>query len=326
MSIIVTGGAGFIGSATVWALNKMGITDILIIDSLGNSPEKWKNLVGLRYSDYEDKAIFAENMIRGRLDKLKVDALIHLGACSSTTETDCDYLMTNNYIYSKGLAIWAAENNVRFIYASSAATYGDGEQGFEDDLGSIEKLRALNMYGYSKQLFDLWMRRTGFLNQSVGLKFFNVFGPNEYHKGSMRSFVLKAYEQIQEKGEVSLFKSYHPTYADGEQLRDFVYVKDVVRMILHFLDNEKFGLFNVCTGKARSWNDLVNATFAALKKKPNIKYIDMPENLKGQYQYFTEGTLKKMRNSGYKKPTMSLEAAVDDYVNQYLVKNKRLSI
>ncbi|MDD3001059.1 MAG: ADP-glyceromanno-heptose 6-epimerase [Candidatus Riflebacteria bacterium] len=324
MKIIVTGGAGFIGSAMVWALNKMGLEDILIVDNLASNPEKWKNLVGLRYLDYIEKDDFLEHIEKGTFEDCKFRILIHLGACSSTTETDCSYLVHNNFEYSKTLAIWAKENKVRFIYASSAATYGDGEQGFEDDLGEIEHLRPLNMYGYSKQMFDLWMRKSGLLNSAVGLKFFNVFGPNEYHKGSMRSFILKSFEQINEKKEVCLFKSYNPDYKDGEQLRDFIYVKDVVKMIAHFMDKHTSGLFNIATGQARSWNDLVTATFNAMNIEPNIKYIEMPDSIKNQYQYYTKGDITKLLASGYNKPIMTLEESIDDYVKNYLIPGKRL--
>ncbi|EKD81498.1 MAG: hypothetical protein ACD_39C01781G0003, partial [uncultured bacterium] len=254
--ILVTGGAGFIGSVIVWALNQRGIDDIIIVDHLGTS-DKWKNLTGLRFADYCEKADFLSYLDKGAFDDHKLEAVLHLGACSSTTETDASYLIKNNFEFSKALALWATSNRARFIYASSAATYGDGEQGFDDNPAEIEKLTPLNMYGYSKQLFDLWLKRKGLLDKCVGIKYFNVFGPNEYHKGSMRSFILKSFEQISQSGEVQLFKSHRPDYGDGEQLRDFIYVKDAAAMTLHFLDNQAGGLFNVATGVARNWNDLV---------------------------------------------------------------------
>ena len=321
--IVVTGGAGFIGSAIVAQLNKRGIDDILVVDKLG-SDEKWKNLRKLNYADYAEKDDFLEMVIE---DDIGVDfeAVFHLGACSSTTETDASSLVRNNYEYTKLLAQWAIENDIRFIYASSAATYGDGEQGFDDDETKIEKLDPLNMYGYSKQMFDLWARRTGMLKSIVGLKYFNVFGPNEYHKGDMRSFVHKSFEQINADGKVRLFKSYNPQYKNGECVRDFVYVKDVVDMTLFFYDNPEIGgLFNVGTGNARNWNDLAKATFAAMGKKPNIEYIDMPESIRDQYQYFTEANITKIRKAGYDKQTTPLEKTIKDYVQNYLQKNAYL--
>lgn len=317
--ILVTGGAGFIGSVLVWALNQRGINDIIIVDHLG-SGDKWKNLRGLRFADYCEKSDFLSYLEKGAFDHHKLEAVFHLGACSSTTETDCSYLIKNNFEFSKALAIWAHNNKARFIYASSAATYGDGEVGFADNESEIEKLVPLNMYGYSKQLFDLWLKNKGLLNKSVGLKFFNVFGPNEYHKGSMRSFILKSFEQIKETGQVQLFKSHRADFKDGEQLRDFVYVKDAVAMALHFLDNSVGGLFNVSTGSARSWNDLVKATFAAMNMPVNISYVDMPESIRNQYQYYTMGENSKIRGTGYDEKMFTLEAAIDDYVQKYLQK------
>ena len=223
------------------------------------------------------------------------------------------------------MAIYADENNVRFIYASSAATYGDGEQGFMDDDTKSESLIPLNMYGYSKQMFDNWMRQTGLLEKAVACKFFNVFGPNEYHKESMRSFILKSYEQIKETGVVKLFKSYNPKYKDGEMLRDFVYVKDVVSMMMHFVDHKELnGIYNMGTGISRNWNDLVTATFRAMGLEPNIEYIEMPMSIRNQYQYYTEANIDKLRATGYDKPTMTLEESITDYVQNYLMKNERL--
>jgi len=322
--IIVTGGAGFIGSALIAALNKRQIADILVVDRL-DSDEKWKNLRNLSFADYVEKDDFLEMVLENKLSP-PIEAVFHLGACTSTTETNASYLIKNNYEYTKLLAQWATDADVRFIYASSAATYGDGSAGFSDDEGQIDKLRPLNMYGYSKQLFDLWARRTNLLKKIAGLKYFNVFGPNEYHKGDMRSFVLKAFEQITAKGKVGLFKSYKPEYADGEQKRDFIYVKDTVDMTLFFLDNPQInGLFNIGTGKPRSWNDLVKAVFAAMDKPPNIEYIEMPESIRSQYQYFTEADITKLHQAGYNKQTTSLEDAIKDYVQNYLQKNGYLT-
>jgi ADP-L-glycero-D-manno-heptose 6-epimerase len=234
--------------------------------------------------------------------------------------------MDNNFEYTKQLAQWSADENIRFIYASSAATYGDGSQGFCDDEDKLKMLKPLNPYGYSKQLFDLWAKRNGLLGKIVGLKYFNVFGPNEYHKADMRSFVLKAFEQINTAGKVRLFKSHRPDYKDGEQLRDFLYVKDAVDMTLFFYDNPHIGgLFNIGTGQARSWNDLVKAVFAAMGKKPNIEYIDMPESIRNQYQYFTQADIAKLRSIGYKTTAPPLEDAIKDYVQNYLQKDGYLT-
>ncbi|MHC4759508.1 MAG: ADP-glyceromanno-heptose 6-epimerase, partial [Planctomycetota bacterium] len=276
---IVTGGAGFIGSAIIAGLNNRGIDDI----ELG-CEQKWENLRNLSFADYVEKGDFLDMVLEGKIAP-PIKAVFHMGACSSTTETDASYLIKNNYEYTKLLAQWATGTKIRFIYASSAATYGDGLQGFDDNEAKLESLRPLNMYGYSKQLFDLWARRAGLLKEIVGLKYFNVFGPNEYHKADMRSFVLKAFEQINATGKVRLFKSHNPDYNDGEYVRDFIYVKDAVEMTLFFLDNPNLaGIYNIGTGKARTWNDLVKAVFAALDKKQKIEYIEMPESIRNQYQ------------------------------------------
>jgi len=321
--ILVTGGAGFIGSGLIASLNKRNITDILVADQLGTD-EKWKNLRTLAFAGYLEKADLLQMVAKGRLDKA-VKVVFHLGACSDTTETDASYLLKNNYEYTKILAQWAVSRNIRFIYASSAATYGDGEAGFKDDEDCFEDLRPLNMYGYSKHMFDLWARRKGLLGKIVGLKYFNVFGPNEYHKGNMRSFIVKAFEQINAGGTVHLFKSYEKDYGDGEQVRDFVYVKDAVEMTLFFLDNPGLsGLYNVGTGEARTWNDLVTAVFAAMGKEPSIEYIDMPDSIRNQYQYFTRAEIAKLRKAGYDRQISSLEDAIQDYVQEYLQKSAYL--
>ena len=321
--IIVTGGAGFIGSAIVAALNARGIDDIVIVDILGEDG-KWKNLRRLKFADYVEADEFLDMFTAGDIDN-SVETVFHMGACSDTTETDCSYLVKNNYEFSKLLANWAVESGARFIYASSAATYGDGAQGFVDNADDLDKLIPLNMYGYSKHMFDLWARRTGLLKTIVGLKYFNVFGPNEYHKANMRSFVIKAFEQINAKGRVGLFKSYHPEYADGEQLRDFIYVKDAVDMTLFFMDNQDLaGLYNIGTANARNWNDLAKATFAAMNKEPQIDYIEMPQHLKAKYQYYTKADTTKLQNAGYNKETTSLEDTIKDYVQNYLQKDEYL--
>ena len=313
--VVVTGGSGFIGSAFVWKLNREGITDILIVDNFTQSP-KWKNLVPLKFADVLDKDTFIKNLDAFR----NVSAVVHMGAKTSTTEKDFGLLLKENFEYSKKLAEFCARHDIRFIYASSGATYGLGEEGFDDDEEKLENLKPLSPYGYSKHLFDLWMKRKGYLKFAAGLKFFNVFGPNEYHKGEMRSFALKCWEQLKNTGEVKLFKSYKPEIPHGEQKRDFVYVKDVVEVIWFFLENEKSGIYNVGTGEARSFNELVRAVAKAMDIEPKIKYIDMPEEIKNQYQYFTQASIVKLRRAGYQKQFTSLEKAVSDYISNYLSK------
>ncbi len=321
--IIVTGGAGFIGSAVVWRLNQLGEDNIVIVDRLGKT-EKWKNLVGLKYADIFHKENFID-MVLEDVVPFQVEAIIHLGACSSTTQKDADYLLHNNFKYTQALAEFALEKGARFIYASSAATYGNGSKGYVDDETKLDELQPLNMYGYSKHMFDLWARREGIADKIVGLKYFNVYGPNEYHKDDMRSVVHKAFGQIKETGKVKLFKSYKPEYKDGEQKRDFIYVKDVVDITLFFLQNKNInGLFNAGTGKARSWVDLVSALFNAMELPVNIEFIDMPETLKGKYQYFTQANIDKLKNAGYDKPIAGIEEGVTDYVKNYLMKERGL--
>ncbi len=317
--LIVTGGAGFIGSALIAGLNKRQIDDILVVDQLG-SDQRWKNLRNLSFADYVEKGDFLQMVLEGKLCP-PIEAVFHLGACTDTTEKDASYLIKNNYEYTKLLAQWATSSHIRFIYASSAATYGDGTKGFSDDEDNLQNLHPLNMYGHSKHLFDLWARRAGLLNKIVGLKYFNVFGPNEYHKANMRSFILKAFEQINAREKVSLFKSHNPQYPDGEYLRDFLYVKDAVDMTLFFYDNPRVnGIFNIGTGKARTWNDMVKAVFAAMNRKPAIEYVEMPDSIRNQYQYFTEADISKLRKAGYKKQITPLEDAIEDYVQNYLQK------
>lgn len=325
-SILVTGGAGFIGSALVWALNEKGYENILISDCLGTD-EKWRNLVGLRYADYIDAADLKERVTADPKHLGEIESVFHLGACSATTEKDSDYLMRNNYEYTKILAHWALGIGARFAYASSAATYGDGEQGMDDKDPKIEKLRPLNMYGYSKHLFDLYAKRTGILSKIVGLKYFNVFGPNENHKGDMRSVVNKAFSQIQETGQVKLFKSYKPEYKDGEQMRDFLYVKDAVEMTIHLsASNEVGGLFNLGSGEANTWVQLANAIFKAMGLPPKIEFVDMPEQLQAKYQYYTCADIQKLRDAHYTAPVTSLETSVADYVQSYLMPDRLLGM
>lgn len=309
--IIVTGGAGFIGSNLVAALNDRGVDCILLVDHLDES-EKWKNLVGLHFEDYLDKEAFRKRVAEGTLDD--VDAVFHLGACSSTTEKDSHYLMDNNYRYTRELCEWCVQNDIRFIYASSAATYGDGSRGYDDSDAVTRTLEPLNMYGYSKHLFDLWALRQGLLDRIVGLKYFNVFGPGETHKGDMRSVVHKAYGQMRETGSIHLFKSYKPEYKDGEQARDFIYVKDAVDITLHFYDYPAVsGLYNCGTGGARTWIDLARGICAALGKKANIQFIEMPESLREKYQYYTKADVQKLRDAGYAKEFTSLEEGIGEY-------------
>jgi len=315
--IIVTGGAGFIGSAIVWKLNQQGESNILIVDELGKS-SKWKNLRCLRFSDYINKDVFLEKVLKGDF-KTGIRALIHMGACSDTTEQDAGYLLLNNYEYTKHLATYATRCNVRFIYASSAATYGDGSYGYSDEEKDLHKFCPLNMYAYSKHIFDLWAERNGLLKQIAGLKFFNVFGPNEYHKGKMRSMIIKAFEECRGQGCLSLFKSHKPEYKDGEQKRDFLYVKDAVRMTLFFLDNPDInGIFNIGTGRAETWNELAKLVFEVLNLKQDIKYIPIPEEIKNSYQYFTQADMSKLKSAGYREPITSLKKSIFDYVQNYL--------
>ncbi len=316
MQTIVTGGAGFIGRNLVAGLNEKGNDNIIIVDNLGTS-EKWKNLVGLNFNDYIDKNDFIKRIAENEF--FNIDAIFHLGACSSTTELDSNYLMNNNYHYTQKLCQWSLKNNAKFIYASSAATYGEGNHGYDDDTSKLNKLEPLNMYGFSKHLFDLTALKKGYFNSIAGLKYFNVYGPYECHKGDMRSLVNKSYPVIKKTGKVKLFKSHHPDYKNGEQLRDFVYVKDAVEQTLYFYENmDVSGLYNCGTGNAKSWNDLIKALFKAMNIEPDIEYIDMPENLKGKYQYFTEANMKKIRETGFEHEFMSVEDGVKDYVETYL--------
>jgi ADP-L-glycero-D-manno-heptose 6-epimerase len=320
--IVVTGGAGFIGSALVHALNRRGCTDIDVVD-IEDHPEKKNNLAPLKFSRLIHPEQFLEQVLAGSLQK--VDTLFHLGACSSTTETDVDFLNRNNFQFTQHLARYCLDRGIRFIYASSAATYGDGRQGYSDDVSQLETLKPLNPYGQSKQDFDVWAQREGVLDQMVGLKYFNVFGPNEYHKADMRSMVLKGYEQIRDTSKIRLFKSYRKEYGDGQQVRDFIYVQDAVAMTLFFQDHPEInGLFNVGSGQARCWNDLAGSIFGALNREPMIEYIEMPDSIRDQYQYHTCAKIDKIRDSGYDRPILSLEDAVSDYVSQYLLPGKHL--
>jgi ADP-L-glycero-D-manno-heptose 6-epimerase len=312
--IVVTGAAGFIGSCLVAKLNELGRTDLIVVDHYDNDEDPKKlNLVKKRYQRYYDKAEYLKLLRRDQFD-FDVDCILHMGACSSTTLQDADYFQKNNYEYSLQVAQWAIKNNARLIYASSAATYGDGEQGYSDDDAKTPLLKPLNLYGESKQRFDLWVLDQGYQDRMAGLKFFNVYGPNEYHKGDMKSVIAKAYDRVVGEGKISLFKSYRPEYGDGEQMRDFIYVKDVADVILYLMQNPAInGIFNVGTGQARSWNDLARALFASVGRPPCIEYIEMPETLRPRYQYFTEAKMQKLRQAGYAKPFTALEDGIADY-------------
>ncbi len=315
--IIVTGGAGFIGSCVVRTLNDSGYENLLIVDNIA-STRKWKNLRNKRYNEYVNKEDFTGLLADGRYDDCK--AVIHMGACSSTTQNDFDYLWRNNVEYTKMLWNYCADREIPFIYASSAATYGDGANGFSDDVEGINELLPLNAYGYSKQAFDQWSLKSEWKPpQHVGLKFFNVYGPNEYFKGSMASMVFHGFNQIVETGKIRLFKSCNKEYADGAQERDFVYVKDVCDVIMYFLKHPEYsGIFNVGTGKAQTFRELAEATFAAFGMKSDIEYFDMPETLKVNYQYHTQADIAALRNIGYKKNFHNLKSGVKDYVMNYL--------
>jgi ADP-L-glycero-D-manno-heptose 6-epimerase len=318
--ILITGGAGFIGSVLAHELNRLGHQDLVIVDRLEETL-KWKNLRGIKFSDY----INADELFGGDYDDLIAEAeiIFHMGACSSTTEKNMDYLMKNNVAYTQALFRFATSKNIPFIYASSAATYGSGELGYDDDHELIPNLLPLNPYGYSKQLVDEWI-----LNEEnkpdhwFGLKFFNVYGPNEYHKAEMRSLVHKAFGQILNTGVVKLFKSHRTDYMDGEQLRDFIYVKDVVRVMLELSNPDKVtysGIYNLGTGIARTFLDLITATFAAMNREPQIEFIDMPLELQSQYQYFTEANMNKFFSVVPEFEFTPLEEGVQEYVQNYLM-------
>ncbi len=337
--ILVTGGAGFIGSALVWALNRRGCADILITDFLeaekmwrGQVPldagreDKRRNLGPLQFADYVEADVFRARRSAQAGAFGRFGVVFHLGACSATTERNEAFLADNNFAYTRELAAWALAQGARFIYASSAATYGDGAAGMDDRDDNLARLQPLNPYGQSKHRFDLYAQREGLLGRIVGLKYFNVFGPNEDHKGDMRSLVHKAHQQILAGGRVRLFRSHRPEYKDGEQRRDFLYVKDAVKMTLHFAENAPAaaGLYNLGSGEAHTWLELVSLIFAALGRPPQIEFIDMPEGLRDRYQYFTRADITKLRQTGYTTPITPLAEAVTDYVQNHLVSGKRL--
>ncbi|PJZ45466.1 ADP-glyceromanno-heptose 6-epimerase [Leptospira brenneri] len=313
---LVTGGAGLIGSQIIEDLNHNGNTDILVVDHLGTT-EKWKNLQRNFFQDYFEKDKFESLLDSNNSILNEISEIYHLGACSATTEKDATYLIQNNFHYTKKLAEFAVSKNIPFLYASSAATYGEGEFGYNDK-APIENLKPLNMYGYSKQLFDLYVKKMGIADKLVGLKYFNVFGYGEAHKGEMRSLVLKGYEQIRDTGKLKLFKSYKPEYKDGEQKRDFLYVKDASKISIYLLSERKYGLYNIGRGIAETWNDLANAMFAAMGKPVNVEYVEMPESLKGKYQYYTCAEMEKINQTGYPFGYTNLRDSVAEYVRLLL--------
>lgn len=323
--IIVTGAAGFIGSCLVRHLNERGHERLLLVDDIEKT-EKWKNLIGKRFADFISKHALFE-WLKGK--EKEISAIIHLGACSDTLESDGDFLMENNYRYTQRLAEVALSHDIRFIYASSAATYGDGSLGFSDDHDLLDELKPLNLYGFSKHIFDLWAKRQGVLDQIVGLKYFNVFGPNENHKGRMASMVYKMVPAVASEGKIRLYKSSEPKkFGDGDQVRDFIYVKDAVKMTCDFLDNSLCGIYNIGMGETTTWNHLAGSLFKALNRTPKIEYIDMPADLAKQYQNYTCADMSKyFAKHGYdvrKKPfCFNVEEAVGDYVKNYLIQDSR---
>lgn len=322
--IVITGGAGMIGSIIAWQLNtELQRSDLIIVDRMTHE-DQWQNLVKRQYAQYLDKDQLL-NFLEKRDD---IEAVIHMGAISATTERDFNKLVADNIHYSQALWHYCTAQQIPFLYASSAATYGDGANGYDD--ASIENLRPLNGYGYSKHFFDQWvLKQTA--NKTppawAGFKFFNVYGPNEYHKERMASVALHSFNQFNSTGTVKLFKSHKAGYEDGMQLRDFVYVKDVADVVLHFLksamNKQAFtsGIYNIGTGQARSFKDLATAVMVSLVKTPHITFIDMPTDLQGRYQYFTQANMAKLRAAGYTKPFSSLEDGVKDYVQNYLTQD-----
>lgn len=321
--VLVTGGAGFIGSALVWELNRRGCSDVVIADSVARSTRQ-RNLHPLQFSDYLGPDEALARLRSGTLGAF--DFIFHLGACSSTVETNEEFMTRNNFEFSRDLAEWAIAAGVRLVYASSAATYGDGSAGMDDsDASGIERLRPLNVYAQSKQQMDLHAWRRGWFDRIVALKYFNVFGPNEEHKGEMQSVARKGFAQVIEDGVLRLFKSYRPDYKDGEQKRDFLYVKDAVNMTLHLAAHPAAaGIFNIGSGEAHSWLEVARALFAALGRKPNIEFVEMPLAIRDKYQYFTRANIAKLRSTDYDAAVTTLDDAVRDYVTNYLLPGRAL--
>ena len=318
--IVVTGGAGFIGSVLVWKLNALGHKDILVVDQHAKNSPKWRNLEKREFDKYFESDEFLARLEKKDWDG-KLTAVFHMGACSDTTEMNREYLKENNTRYSERIARWCVGNGVYLAYASSAATYGAGELSYSDDDALTPRLEPLNPYGRSKLDFDLWVLKNGFETQITGFRFFNVYGPNETHKGAMRSLAHKGFEQIRDTGKIRLFKSYKNQYAHGEQKRDFIYVKDAVDAILWFYEHPKTkGIYNLGSGRAQSWNDLAKTLFQAMEQPMNVEYIEMPENIRDQYQYFTQSENSKLKKTGCPDSFRNLEKGVEDYVRNYLTK------
>ena len=324
--IILTGGGGMIGSMIAWHLNtQMNFDDFVIVDDLINEQQE-NNFNKRKFIEY----IAKDDLEKYLSDKKNVSAVIHMGAISATTESNFNRLLQSNIRFSQALWHWCAENKVPFIYASSAATYGDGSVGYDDNESELDKLSPLNAYGYSKHFFDRWVQLKLSKNQPTppqwcGLKFFNVYGPNEYHKGRMASVVFHSFNQFKETNQIKLFKSEHPSYADGMQVRDFIYVKDAVKIIIFFLNNNNFsGLYNAGTGNAETFKALAEALLINTKGQPNdIKYIEMPNDLKGKYQYYTQATMNKINSIGFNDNFMNLKEGVTDYLENYLLTSDR---
>ncbi|MGH9475550.1 MAG: ADP-glyceromanno-heptose 6-epimerase [Terriglobales bacterium] len=318
--LIVTGAAGFLGSVVAARLAAQGWT-VTAVDVLGPD-DRFRNLAGVPLAGYWDRDAFLPALAAGRIQP-PPDAIAHLGACSSTTERDAGFLMRNNFAYTRELALWAMNHGVRFLYASSAATYGAGECGFDDALELLPRLRPANAYAFSKHMFDLWALQQGAFDGPTGitgLKYFNIYGPNEYHKGGMRSMVLQAFEQIQAGGKIRLFQSHRPEFADGEQQRDFLYVEDAVAITAWFLDHPGVsGIFNVGSGIQRTWNDLARAVFDAMEQPLAVEYFAIPPELRAAYQYSTCAQLTHLRGAGCTLPLRSLEEGVARYVRNFLL-------